>query len=37
VYWAAGAALLVLQVIRIPIAETDAWTSIARFVLTLVP
>jgi hypothetical protein len=37
VYWIAGAALLVLQVIRIPIAETEAWASIARFVLTLVP
>ena len=37
VYWLAGAALVVLQVIRIPIAETTVWTSIARFVMTLVP
>jgi hypothetical protein len=37
VYWIAGASLLALQLIRIPIAASPAWASVAHFVTTLVP
>jgi hypothetical protein len=37
VYWIAGASLLALQVIRIPIAASPAWAAVANFVTTLVP
>ena len=37
VYWLAGGALLVVQVIRIPISETAAWTAIANAMVALAP
>jgi len=35
VYWIAGGALVALQVLRVPLSTTAAWTQIANWLLTL--
>jgi hypothetical protein len=37
VYWIAGAAVLAVQVLRVPVSKTHAWSVIAQWVLTLAP
>jgi hypothetical protein len=37
VYWIAGAAVLAVQVLRVPLSKTHAWSVIAQWVLTLAP
>ena len=37
VYWIAGGALLAVQVLRVPLSTSHAWTVIAQWVLTLAP
>ncbi len=36
-YWIAGAAVLAVQVLRVPVSETAAWTSIAQGITALLP
>lgn len=33
VYWIAGCALVALQVLRVPLSATTAWTQIANWLL----
>ncbi len=35
VYWVAGGALVALQVLRVPLSKTAAWTQIANWLLTV--
>jgi hypothetical protein len=37
VYWAAGGAVLALQVLRVPLSTTQSWDHVARWLLALSP
>ena len=37
VYWIAGAVLLAVQVLRVPLSTSHVWTVIAQWLLTLAP
>jgi uncharacterized membrane protein YozB (DUF420 family) len=37
VYWIAGAAVLAVQLLRVPLSTTDAWAQLARWLVALSP